>query len=255
MKDKLSLSVSIISFNEEANIARTLERVCDIAEEIVVVDSFSNDRTKEIAENYGALVYQENWKGHIKQKNSAIEKCSKEWILSIDCDEVINDELKKSIVNHIKNNKSSCGIINRKTFYLGKILNYAWQPDLKVRLVKKEYKPYWTGLDPHDELRIEQHQYDSEKLSGYLTHYSFKDIEDHYLRIIKYAKISANSYLKNNKSSSFLKLVLNPAGSFIKQFILKRAFLDGYRGFLVAISSFFYNFLKYVFILESKFKK
>ncbi|MCK4827046.1 glycosyltransferase family 2 protein [bacterium] len=97
--ERLPLSVPLISFNEEENIGRTLESIKDIASEIVVVDSHSMDKTREIAKSYGAKVFKEDWKGYVNQKNSALEKCTREYVLSLDCDEVVSRELKDSIID------------------------------------------------------------------------------------------------------------------------------------------------------------
>ncbi len=245
--NKYPFSVAIISFNEEKDIKKTLESIRDIAAEIIVVDSHSTDRTREIAEALGAKVFEEDWKGYVGQKNSALQKCTQEWILSLDCDEVVTPELKSSIIDAISNPVADGYLINRKTVYLGRPLNYAWQPEWKLRLVRKSSMPQWEGYDVHETLKIKGK---TEKLQGYLLHYSYKDLHDHFTKLVKYARLSAQSYQKIGRRFSFLKLVFNPLGAFIKQFIIKRGFLDGFRGLIVAFSSFFYVFLKYLFLWE-----
>ncbi|XOB66067.1 glycosyltransferase family 2 protein [Deferribacteres bacterium DY0037] len=252
MLNKLPVSVAIISFNEEANIGRTLEAIADFASEIIIVDSHSTDKTAEIAESYGAKVFDEDWKGHVAQKNSALEKCSCEWILSLDCDEVVDEELRKSVVHAVEHPTSDGYMVNRKTFYMGKFLDYSWQPDWKLRLVRRKCAPVWGGYDPHDVLCIEG---SVEKLrSGYLLHYSYKDIYDHYQRLVKYAKVAAESYYKNGKRFSYFGLITKPAYAFVKKYFIKLGFMDGFAGLAVAVSSFIYVYLKYLFLKEIKDK-
>lgn len=247
MHKHLPVSISIISFNEEENIGRTLESIKDIASEIIVIDSHSTDRTKDIAKSHNAKVYEEDWKGYVEQKNSALEKCTQEWILSLDCDEVVSKELKKSIINAITQPGADGYCLNRKTYYSQKLLKHVWQPNWKLRLVRRSANPQWSGYDPHDILKIDG---TSLKLKGDLFHYTYKDVEDHFKKTIKYSKLAAHSYNKDGKKFKWYKLVLNPVSGFVKIFILQKGFLDGYHGLIVAASSFIYTFLKYVFLWE-----
>jgi glycosyltransferase involved in cell wall biosynthesis len=244
---ELPLSVSIISFNEAANIGRTLDSIKPLASEIIVVDSHSTDNTREIAEKNGANVYAEDWKGHIRQKNSALEKCTQPWILCLDCDEVVSYELREAIVKAVREGVRPGYRINRRTFYLGKLLQYAWQPDWKLRLVRKDAEPRWAGYDPHDRLQIAGQ---SGRLQGDLIHYSYADLSDHMQRLVTYAEITATSYHRNGKRFQWHHLLVNPLVAFIKKYILKRSFLDGSQGFIVSMSSFVYVFLKYLFLWE-----
>ena len=247
MKEKLPLSVSLVSLNEEDNIARTLSSVKDIASEIVLVDAHSTDKTREIAKDYGAKVFEEDWKGHIAQKNSALEKCTKEWVLSLDCDEVVSMELEKSIIEKVRKPEADGYFINRKTCYMGRFLKHAWQPDWKLRIVKRSANPKWNGYNPHDILNING---PIKNLRGDLYHYSYKNLEDHFYRTVKYAKLSAQSYFKKERKFRWHKVLLNPISAFAKVYFMQRGFLDGYRGLIVAVSSFTYTFLKYIFLWE-----
>lgn len=253
MQRKLPISVAIISFNEEANIGRTLEAVEPFVSEIIVVDSHSTDKTCEIAESFGAKVFVEDWKGHVAQKNSALEKCSEEWILSLDCDEVVDADLAQSIKDAVEKPTSDGFIVNRKTHYMGKYLDYSWQPDWKLRLVRRDKSPKWGGYDPHDVLSI---QGSTEKLkSGFLLHYSYKDIYDHYQRLVKYAKVAAQSYDKNGKKFSYFAIYTKPQYAFVKKYFIKLGFMDGFAGLAVAVSSFVYVYLKYLFLKEIQEEK
>ncbi len=244
---KLPLSVAIITYNEEENLPRTLEAIRDIAEEIIIVDSHSTDKTVEIAKNFGAKVFVEDWKGFRDQKNSALEKCNKDWILFLDADEVVSKELKEEIVNAIKTKKADGFYINRKTYYIGRFLNHIWQPDWVLRLVKKDANPRWEGGNIHEYLKIDGK---TDKLKGYLYHYTYKDLNDHFNKSLKYAKLSAEEMHKNGKKFKLHKLIINPLWAFFRQYFIKLGFLDGIRGLSVSMSYLFSTFLKYLFLWE-----
>lgn len=244
---KLTLSVALISFNEEDNIARTLQSVSKIANEIIIVDSYSTDRTVEIARNFGAIVYQEEWKGYIEQKNSALRKCSQTWILALDCDEVPDETLLRSIEKAVSENAKFGYIIQRKTFYLGKLLKRSWQPDWKLRLVRRDCNPRWEGIEPHDKLVVDA---PTKKLDGCLIHYSYRNVTEHFQKTIKYAKISAIAYNKMGKKANLWKLIVKPVYAFVRMYFLNLGIVDGIRGFFAAMSSSFATFLKYAFLWE-----
>lgn len=251
MSSKLPLSVSIISFNEEEDLPKTLKSIEDIASEIILVDSHSKDKTREIALEFGAKVFVEDWKGHVAQKNSALSKCTQEWILSLDCDEVVTEELKEEIIHVLRNPSADGYLINRRTVYLGKPLKYTWQPDLKLRLVRRGASPSFIGYDPHDSLKIEGKV---ERLKGEILHYSYKDIYDHFTKVVNYSRIAATSYRKMGKRFKYVNLFFNPFYAFMKEFFLKKAFLDGIRGLIVASSESYYTFLKYLYLWEEERK-
>ncbi len=245
--DRLPLSVAIITYNEEDIIGRTLESVKDIASEIVVVDSRSTDRTREIAESYGARVYVEDWKGYAGQKNSALEKCTQEWVLFLDADEVVSEELRKSIREELKNPKADGYLINRRTYYMGRLLRYTWQPEWRLRLVLKGANPRWEGRI-HESLFIDGK---TAKLKGCLLHFPYKSVKHQIVKGIEFAKIDAEDKFVAEKKVSFTKdIVFRPVWTFLKEFIIKKSFLDGKRGFLIAVIASFYTFMKYSFLYE-----
>ena len=147
----VKLSVVIITFNEEKNIARCLESVKDIADEIVVVDSFSKDKTEEICRGYGVKFIEHKFEGHIEQKNYASSQATYQHVLSLDADEALSDELKESIIK-VKNDWNGYGYsMNRLTNYCGKWIHHCgWYPDTKIRLMDKS-KGKWDGDNPHDQ--------------------------------------------------------------------------------------------------------
>lgn len=249
---KLPLSVAIITYNEEKNLPRILEAIKDIADEVIIVDSYSTDKTVEIAKNYGAKVFIEDWKGYRDQKNSALEKCTNEWILFLDADEVVFKELKEEIIKAIKTQKADGFYINRKTYYIGKFLDYIWQPDWVLRLVRQNANPRWEGGNIHEYLRIDGK---TDKLQGYLYHYTYKDLSDHFNKSLKYAKISAEEMYKRGKRFKLNKLIINPFWAFFRQYFIKLGFLDGIRGLSVSMSYLFSTFLKYLFLWELEQKE
>lgn len=245
--DRLNLSVALIVYNEEERLGRTLESIKDIASEIIIIDSNSTDNTCAVAESFGAKIYNEEWRGFVEQKNSLTAKCSKDYILYLDADEVVGDELKKSIIAAVTNGSSAGYYIRRKTHYLGRLLNYSWQKDERLRLVKADASPLWVGEIVHEELKVDGN---TSHLNGYLIHYSYRDIDDHFRRTIRYARLSAESYYKRGKKFKLSKMIFSPFIAFMKIYIVKGGFLDGIPGFIAGVSAYVYGFLKYAFLWD-----
>ena len=239
------LSVAIITFNEEKNIGRTINSVRDIADEIIVVDSHSTDRTRDIAMSLGARVFEEDWKGFIKQKNSALSKCKGEWILCLDADEEVSGQLKNSILKAIKRPSADGYMINRKLFFCGKLMRFTFQPEWRLRLVRRSAKPEWIGGEPHDVLEISGKV---KKLKGDLIHHSYTGITDLIEKTIIYSRASAETYMKLGKKAGLHNLLLNPAWIFLRDYILKLGVLDGSRGLILCGSRAIGTFLKYALL-------
>ena len=245
--NKLPISVVLITYNEQENIKRTLEAIKDFASEIIIVDSHSTDNTRQIAKSQGAIVYEEDWKGYREQKNSALRKATNEWILSIDADEVITNELKEEIANVIANPQADGYFINRRTVFLGKKLKYALYPDRQLRLVKQKANPIWTGGSVHELLKIDGK---TAQLKGYVLHYSYRDLNDYILRLNKYARLWAEDALRKNKKPNINRLIISPLTAFIKNYFLKLGLLDGMRGFIVSCATSYYSLLKGFYLWE-----
>lgn len=239
----LPLSIAYISYNEEHIIAESLAQSSKIASQIVVVDSFSNDKTVEIARSFGAQIFSEEWKGYARQKNSAIEKCTYDWILLLDCDEVLSNSLISEIQEIVNKNIPGIYSINRKTVYLGKKMDFCWQPDRVIRLVHKSLKPIFADSHVHEKLTFQISN--TIKLKNDLIHFSYKDINHHFTKTFKYANLSATDYFKQGRKSSLLKMIVNPLFAFINMYFIKLGFLDGWRGLVAAFSSMTGTFLKY----------
>jgi len=247
----VKLSLAVMSFNEEANIRRALESALPLADEIVVVDSFSTDKTVEIAESMGARVFREPWKGYIEQTNSCLEKCQGEWVLCLDCDEVITPELRKSIAEVLDRPAAEGYLLNRRSFYLGRLLRYAWQPDRKLRLAKRSAALRCAGNHPHPVLHVEGK---TARLRGDLIHYSYKNFGAHMAQTLNFARQSAETYYRQGRSASWIALVSKPPFAFFRHYLLRRACLDGVPGLLAACSTAVYVYMKYAFLWEMRRK-
>ena len=238
------LSAVIITFNEERNIQRCIESLLPVADEIIVVDSFSTDRTEEICKLYGIKFFQNVFEGHIEQKNIALLKANHEWILSVDADEALSETLQKAIKKSLEAPQFDAFAMNRLTNYCGKWVKYCgWYPDTKVRLVKKN-KAHWTGTNPHDKLELkEKSQVCS--LQGDLLHYSYYTKEDHFKQIEYFGNISAKELFLKGKNISVFLLYLKVITQFFKSYFVKMGFLDGKTGWLISSRSAYATLRKY----------
>jgi len=245
------LSVAIITLNEEKNLERCLKSVEGIADEIIVLDSGSKDKTQQIAEKFGAQFLFNKWPGHVAQKNIALEKCLGDWVLSLDADECLTAELANEIKNILNGNiedKADGYFLNRRSFYLGKWIWYAWYPEWRIRLIKKG-KGKWAGTDPHDNLRVDG---STRKIKGAdFLHYSYRDLKHHMDVTINYARIGAKAEINKGKSFSPIKMIISPLGRLFKQIFIKRAWMDGWRGWIIIGSSVMAAFLKQAFLFEA----
>jgi glycosyltransferase involved in cell wall biosynthesis len=239
------ISVVIITFNEEKNIGRCIESVKNIADEIVVVDSFSTDKTKEICQAYKVNFVEHPFDGHIQQKNFAITIAKFPHILSLDADEVLSPELEKSILE-VKNNWTSDGYyFNRLTNYCGKWIKHCgWYPDKKLRLWDSR-KGEWGGVNPHDKY-IMQEGCKLSFLKGDMFHYSFYTIAQHMDTINKFSEIAANAKFAKGKKSNFFLTFFSPVWKFIKTYFILGGFRDGFYGYVISINSAHSTFLKHV---------
>lgn len=242
----MKLSVVIITFNEERNIERCLLSVQELADEILVVDSYSKDKTLAICEKYQAKVIQNPFEGHIQQKNFAMEQASNDWILSLDADEALSEELALAIKQVKSAEKSQVNLyeMNRLTNYCGSWVKHCgWYPDTKVRLVNRKFAK-WGGVNPHDKLEGSK-QEKVEFLKGDILHYSYYTKEDHLKQIEYFSKIAAGELVKQGKNVGQFTVYLKMAAQFFKSFVLKRGFLDGKTGWQISKLSAFATYRKY----------
>jgi glycosyltransferase involved in cell wall biosynthesis len=238
------ITVVIITLNEEKNIGRCLESVKDIADEIVVVDSFSTDNTEKICKQYGIRFLQHSFVGHIEQKNWAITQAKYPHILSLDADELLSDRLKRSI-REVKENWEFDGYyFNRLTNYCGKWIRHSsWYPSRKLRLWDSR-KGEWGGMNPHDHFILEKGA-SRHMLKGDLLHYSYYSIGQHIEQINKFSDIAARSYFEIGKQASMFNILFHPFWRFFRDYIIKSGFLDGFYGLVISLNSSHETFLKY----------
>lgn len=245
----IKLSVAIITFNEEKNIARAITSVKEIADEILVVDSFSTDKTEEICNSFGVRFIKNPFKGHIEQKNYALELCTHEYILSIDADEALSPELLNSIKKIKENFKADGYSFNRLTNYAGFWVKHCgWYPDRKLRIIKKG-KALWKGVNPHDILILNDNLIEV-KLDGDLLHYSYDSITGHITQTNKFTTIAAREAFNRGKRSSVTKIITRPFLKFLRDYFFKHGFLDGRYGFIICYINALSAFLKYSKIYE-----
>lgn len=241
----IKLSVVIITFNEEKNLSRCLQSVRDVADEIVVVDSYSTDRTKEIALSFGARFVEHSFEGHIQQKNFAITQASYPHVLSLDADECLSDVLKQSIIETKKNWQYDAYDMNRLTNYCGHWVRHCgWYPDKKLRLWDSR-KGHWTGVNPHDRYELFDKHAKTGHLRGDLLHYSYYTVDDHRKQIQYFTDIASKALYDKGKRTTILFAYLSAAVKFLRDYFFKLGFLDGAAGFTICRLSAYASYLKY----------
>ncbi len=245
----IKLSVTIITYNEEKNIERCLQSVLEVADDIVVVDSFSTDKTEEICSRYPVRFIQHAFEGHIEQKNWAISQAKYPHVLSLDADEALSEVLKQSIIT-VKHDWQADGYtMDRLTNYCGKWIKHCgWYPDTKLRLVDSR-KGSWGGMNPHDKYLMEKgaaiwH------LEGDLLHYSYYTIAQHVDQIQKFTTINARMKHQKNKHIPVGMVILRFFHAFIKKYFFKLGFLDGYYGYVISVLSAYTTFVKDIKLRE-----
>ncbi|MBY0263716.1 MAG: glycosyltransferase family 2 protein [Phycisphaerales bacterium] len=244
-----TLSVAVVCKDNQSTIGRTLESVRGLAAHIIAIDSGSTDDTIPMLEAAGATVIHSEWLGHIKTKQKAFDACSTDWILSLDSDESPEPELVASIRAALADpGNTDAFALNRRTYYQGRPLRHAWQPEWRVRLVCRG-KAAWTGLDPHDVLAPASGAA-VERLAGHLRHDSFPTFSEHMRKQWHHATTMAKSLHAAGKRGSRLSLLVSPPGAFLKQLVLKRGFLDGRAGWLAAASTAMAALVKHATLLE-----
>jgi len=242
---KVQISAVIITFNEERNIKRCLDSLVGVADEIVVVDSYSTDHTEEICKAFNVKFIRHRFFGHIEQKNWAILQASSPYILSLDADEALSDELRMSILKVKGNWTHDAYYFNRLTNYCGKWIRHtSWYPARKLRLWDSR-KGLWGGFNPHDRFLLTKGS-TRKFLSGDILHYSYYTVSEHLEQINSFSTIMSRSYFNRGRRVYVYSIFIHPMWRFFKDFLLRFGFLDGYYGFIVSVNSAHEVFLKYV---------
>lgn len=244
----MGLSVAMITFNEEKNLDRTLKSLRDLADEIVIVDSGSTDRTEEIAKKYGAKFIRQSWLGYGKQRNFAFDNSSEEWILCIDADEELTEELYLKIRGIIKNSSDkNVYEINRISVCFGKILKHGgWEKSYAVRLFKKGSGRF-NDNTVHESFETRSPII---KIRESLLHHSYLTLEDYFSKFNRYTTEGALEYYKKGKKSNVFQITLNPIYKFFRMYIFRFGFLDGIEGLMIATTSSLYSMVKYFKLRE-----
>ena len=238
------ISAVIIAKNEEKNIARCIRSLQNVADEFLVLDNGSTDKTVELAKDLNARVETTEWKGYSETKNHGNNLAQFDYILSIDADEALSMDLAKAITS-IKDelNENAAYQFNRLTNYCGSWIRHCgWYPDTKLRLWHRQ-KGEWHG-DIHEEIGLDKTVI-QKHLNGDLLHYSYYTKADHFKQADKFTTLTAKDAFEKGKKASVLKLVFAPIVKFIKSYILQMGFLDGGAGFQVCRISAYATFMKY----------
>ncbi len=241
---EVKISVVIITLNEEKNIRRCLNSVVEIADEILVVDSFSNDNTENICLEYPVNFHQHKFDTYINQKNYALSLSKYFHVLSLDADEALSEELIESIKKVKQNWQADAYSMNRLANYCGKWIRHSgWYPDKKLRLFDKR-KGSWGGINPHDKI-ILQKNCKEVHLKGNLYHYTYYTIDEHIAQANRFSTIAAQEIVNLNINISVLTILTKPIAKFLRNYFLKLGFLDGFYGFMICEITAFETFLKY----------
>lgn len=244
------LSAIIITYNEAHNIARCIAALKGVADEIIVVDSFSKDETVAIAQSLGARVLQHAFAGYGPQKRLALAETTHNWVLSIDADEVLSDELRKSLIAIKGKEQHAAYQFPFLTNYCGHWIRHCgWYPNPKPRYWNKS-KGEMTADEVHEGWRIFDAVETIGELKGDILHYSFPTISSHLKKIEHYSETGARFDVARGKTVSLLKLLLAPKWSFFVDYILRGGFLDGYYGYIVCKNSAFAAYAKYAKIRQ-----
>jgi (heptosyl)LPS beta-1,4-glucosyltransferase len=249
--DRSSISAFIVCCNEEQQIRRCLESLtwCD---EIIVVDSGSNDRTLEICREFNTKVSYRAWTGYVDQKRHALSLCLGEWVLNLDADEEVSPELARELQELAKRDKT--GAVKQNGFYLNRVVFFlnrwwrkgGWYPEYRLRFCRRSATA-WGGDEPHEKASVVGL---TARCRAELFHYSFSDLSDYVRRLNTLSSNSAQGMQERGKSASVLDIILRPGARFIKFYLIKRGFLEGRAGLVVALIEAYGAFLKYAKLWE-----
>jgi glycosyltransferase involved in cell wall biosynthesis len=244
-----AITAVIITKNEERNIQRCLDSLKPVVDEIIVVDSNSTDNTVALCRQAGARVIVQDWLGYGPQKNLGHNAASHDYILSIDADEALDEQLAKCILEEKRKGLQGIYQLSRFNYYYGRFIRHgADYPDKKIRLFNRT-NTRWDEKEVHETLNIDPGQHIT-NLKGHLLHYTYYRFEEHITKINYYTSLAAQDYFRRGKKASVFKIIFSPLNTFIQSYILKRGFLDGLHGFTLAIMHAYATFARYVKLWE-----
>ncbi len=241
----IQLSAVIITYNESENIEACINALHAVADEIIVIDSYSTDNTRELAEKMGAKVYLNHFEGFGTQKAFAISKASFDWILSVDADEVLSPELQASILKEKANPEYDGYYVKILTNYCGKWIRHCgWYPQTKLRLLNRN-KGYINSNKVHEGFEMSNKSAKTCTLNGDLLHHSYKNLSAHTRKIQLYTELAAKNSAEKGRNISLLKLFFGPKWTFFYHYIIRLGILDGYWGYILCKNISYESFMKY----------
>jgi glycosyltransferase involved in cell wall biosynthesis len=246
------LSAVIITYNEERNIERCIRSLQAVADEILVVDSFSTDRTESICKNLGVKFLQRKFTGYGDQKKYATQQALFDNVLSLDADEELCEELRISILSEKPNLNGSSYSFNRRNVYCGKPIRFCgWYPDTQIRLFDRRIIS-WSERMVHESVELSNRNDRPIHLKGDLIHYTCTTIAEHQSKELKYSELNAKILIESNKKVTFILPYLKGLFRFIKVYILKLGLFDGYYGWVISITLAKSSFRKYYLVRKQK---
>jgi glycosyltransferase involved in cell wall biosynthesis len=240
------LSLAVITRDERETLPRLLDAAAAFADEVVVVDCGSTDGTVELARDRGAIVVETDWPGFGAQKNRAFEACTGEWLLSLDADEVPDATLAEALAGVGRDDAAQGYTVERTAVYLGEPVRHAWSDEHIVRVVRRGHGR-WSDVAVHETLVVDGAV---EPLPGRLVHHSYRDLGEHWNKLVRYARAGAERADSAGRKFHVHQLVTHPCGAFLRRYVFKLGFIDGVRGLLIAGSAAASAFLKYAFLFD-----
>jgi glycosyltransferase involved in cell wall biosynthesis len=245
----MPVSVVIITKNEAHIIGNTLQSLQGITDDFIIVDSGSTDNTLDICKKLGAKIIETGWDGYGQNKNKGIDAAKYNWILNLDADEAIDEELKNSILQLDLKDENTAYLFKFKNFFCGKWIRFGeWAGDKHVRLFNRN-KIHWNNSAVHEELTL-SNNIKTHQLKGNILHYTAHNMDDYINKTVTYARLNATKYQALGKKAGFFKLRIAPGLTFFQHYLLRLGFLDGWEGYLIAKTTAWYTFLKYSFLKE-----
>jgi glycosyltransferase involved in cell wall biosynthesis len=243
------LSCVIVCYNEEEKIQATLEGLRDVCDEILVVDSFSTDATVEICRQYTERVIQRSWNGYRDQKQYATEQAIHDWVLSLDADEELSQELRAELLQWKESGGNHCNgyFIPRLAFFMGRWIKHTtWYPDWQLRLFRKSCGR-WEGGRVHEAFKVHGPK---GKFAGHLYHYTYSSISEYLEQLERFSSLAAKDYDDSGKRARVRHLLIDPKLVFFKNYIIRKGFMDGVPGLVVSLLAAASTFFKYLKLWE-----
>lgn len=259
-ENREAISGFVICYNEEAHIADCLASL-SFCDEVVVIDSFSSDKTPEIARTTGARVIQHPWAGYREQKAFGLRSVTSEWVVNIDADERVDDTFRDEMLRVLRNarterDKPSAGepivgyYVLRVVYHLGRWWRSGgWHPEYRLRFFRKS-KVTWGGTDPHEKVIVNGR---TGRIRGEILHYTYRDLSDQFCRLEKFSSVAAEEDFRAGRKFRMSQLLVSPVIRTVKFYFLKKGYREGVAGIIVALAEGYYTFMKYAKLWEKEF--